>query len=354
MLRAATPPSWFSDLGRPGAKPLIIAELGVNHDGSPARALQLVDAAAAAGADAVKLQLFTARGLMSRASRLAKYQSQAGEQDPWAMLARLELDASSMRQVVEHARRAGMLAIVTVFSVDLVAQAEAIGFDAYKSASPDVIHRPLLEAMASTGKPLIISTGASTLDEVARAVDWLAFARERIALLQCVSSYPTPQESAELGGITALRQAFGLPIGYSDHTPDEGTGAIAVRRGACILEKHFTLDCAAPGPDHAASLEPAAMRTYIEQARAAMLAPPQPMLPPRKRVLPIEQDVRTVSRQSIVTRLDLPAATVLRPEHLTFKRPGTGLPPYAFDAVLGRTLAHPVLADTPLQAADLA
>ncbi|MCU0689539.1 MAG: N-acetylneuraminate synthase family protein, partial [Phycisphaerales bacterium] len=159
MLRPIATPAWFSALGTPASKPLIIAELGVNHDGSASRALDLVDAAAAAGADAVKLQLFTARGLMSRASRLATYQRQAGEQDPWAMLARLELDAASMRLVVDRAHRAGMLAIVTVFSVQLIVEAEAIGFDAYKSASPDVIHRPLLAAMARTAKPLIVSSG---------------------------------------------------------------------------------------------------------------------------------------------------------------------------------------------------
>jgi sialic acid synthase SpsE len=354
MLRPPVQPAWLSQLSQPGVKPLIIAELGVNHDGSPLRALELVDAAGAAGADAVKLQLFTARGLMSRASRLATYQSQAGEQDPWAMLARLELDAASMRLVVDRAHRAGMLAIVTVFSVQLVAEAEAIGFDAYKSASPDVIHRPLLEAMARTGKPLIVSTGASTLDEVARAVDWLAFARDRIALLQCVSSYPTPQEHAELAGIVALRQAFGLPIGYSDHTPDAQTGAAAVAHGACILEKHFTLDRTLPGPDHAASLEPAVMKAYIAHARAAVTPPHQPALTPIKRILPIELDVRIVSRQSIVTRHDLPVGTRLASEHLTFKRPGTGLPPCAIEDVIGRTLARAVAGDTPIETADLA
>lgn len=328
----------------------IIAELGVNHDGSVERAIDLVDAAADAGADAIKLQLFDADRLMSKAAKLAAYQAAAGEVDPLAMLRRLQLSAEQMGPIVRRARARGVHAIVTVFSVELVADAEALGFDAYKTASPDIIHRPLLEALGATGRPLILSTGAATVDEAARAMVWLRPVRERVAILQCVSSYPTPDDQAELEGIAALRD-LAAAVGYSDHTPSAETGARAVRAGATILEKHFTLDRAAPGPDHAASLEPADFRRYAALVRSAR--PDPGPLRAVKRVLPIEQDVRAASRQSLVTTRDLPAGHTLARADLTFKRPGTGLPPFLLQEVLGRRLARGVAGDTPLTPPDL-
>lgn len=330
----------------PGHPPYIIAELGVNHDGSVERALAMVDAAAQAGADAVKLQLFDADLLMSRAAKLAAYQQAAGERDPIAMLRRLQLSIEEMEPVATRTRARGVHVIVTVFSVELVPEAERLGFDAYKTASPDIVHRPLLMALAGTGRPLVISTGASTLDEVRRAALWLSRVRDRTAFLQCVSCYPTQVEHAELAGIGALA-GLGAAVGYSDHTPDVRTGALAVEAGATVLEKHFTLDQRAHGPDHAASLEPGAFADYARLARAARPTPPMTHAPV-KRVLPIERDVRTVSRQSIVAVRDLPEGHVLTRADVTFKRPGTGLPPFMIDDVIGRRLSHAVERDMPL------
>lgn len=342
------------------ARPYIIAEIGVNHDGDPATAVALTRAAAEAGASAVKLQLFRADLLMSRASTLAAYQEAAGERDPWAMLRRLELSADAMAPVVEEAHRRGIHAIVTVFSVGLVAEAERLPWDSYKSASPDLINKPLLTAMAGTGRPLIVSTGAGTLDEVARAAGWLRGCADRLAFLQCVSSYPTPEEAAELDGIEAIADVFAGPVGYSDHTPGIDMGAAAVRRGAVLLEKHLTHNRKAAGPDHAASLEPEQFAAYVAsadaawaQARARPRAPRPRTTPARKRVLTIEQDVRRLSRQSLVAARDLPAGHVLTREDLTIKRPGTGLEPWTLEATLGRRLARPVAADMPLHGEDL-
>lgn len=333
-------------------KPYIIAEIGVNHDGDPARAVALTRLAASAGADAIKLQLFEASRLMSGASRLAVYQAAAGEHDPLAMLRRLELSIDDMRPCVDTAHALGMHAIVSVFSVELVDVAERLPWDAYKTASPDVIHRPLLETLARTGKPLIVSTGAATIDEIRRAADWLKPWLSGLALLQCVSSYPTPLEHAELGGILALQRAFApLPIGYSDHTPDTATGAAAAALGAVILEKHFTDNRNAKGPDHAASLDPAGFAEYCRLARAAAAQPPA--VEAVKRVLEIEGDVRSVSRQSIVPRRPLGRGTLLAREDLTFKRPGTGLPPFELDRVLGRRILRDVAADVPLVKEDV-
>jgi N,N'-diacetyllegionaminate synthase len=363
--------------------PYVIAELGVNHDGSLDRALELTKAAAEAGADAIKLQLFEAERLMSKASRLAEYQEAAGESDPVSMLRRLEMPLETMGKVVDAAHELGIHAIVTVFSLELVEPSRLIAWDAYKSASPDIINRPLLDAMAGleprleTGTPLIISTGASTLQEVARALTWLHPIRERLAVLQCVSSYPTDASNAELGGIAAISDIFPGVVGYSDHTRDTLTGALAAALGARILEKHLTLDKSSAGPDHAASLTPLEMAKYVEQARNAHkqrehlreVHPPDDLrrfigaaekissqgtnFERVKRVLPIEEDVRRVSRQSVTTTRPLSSAHRVTRADLTIKRPGTGIPPYEINQVLGRLTRHAIEADMPLRQEDL-
>lgn len=333
-----------------GERPYIIAEIGVNHDGSVDRALELTRSAAESGADAVKLQLFRADLLMSRASMLATYQQSAGESDPFAMLRRLELTVDQMEPIVALAHQLGIHAIVTVFSLDLVGDAERLAWDAYKTASPDIIHKPLLESLGATGKPLILSTGASTMEEIHRAIVWLRLAQDRLAVLQCVSSYPTPPAQAELGGIKLLKRALTCPIGYSDHTPGEETGALAVALGASILEKHFTYDTNAKGPDHSASLTAASLRRYIAAARNPG---PMPEVEAMKRVLDIEKNVRQVSRQSIVTTRELSVGHLIGRGDLTFKRPGTGIPPCDVERVLSHRVVRPVERDTPLQWDDL-
>lgn len=378
----------------PGHPPYVIAEIGVNHDGEVGRALMLTDAAADAGADAVKLQLFETDRLMSRAAKLAAYQKNAGETDPLAMLRRLELSIDDMAKVVHRAHARGIHAIVTVFSVELVEVAQRLEWDAYKSASPDIINRPLLEAMAATGKPLIVSTGASELDEVTRAAGWLDRIRDRLAFLQCVSSYPA-RESA-LGGIRAIAEATRLPTGYSDHTVGNyEIATIAVSFGACILEKHITDDRHRPGPDHAASLLDYLFHKYVEHANsgtrmqeyvnkaiadgindwprdfegklrvkdyAADEMKPHPgwigiynvhIRDFTKEVLDCERDVREVSRQSLVTARELRAGEVLTREMLTIKRPGTGLPPYMLDEMIGRRVVRDVEMDVPIVREDV-
>jgi sialic acid synthase SpsE len=232
--------------------------------------------------------------------------------------------------------------------------------------------------VAGLAPPLILSTGASTLQEVARALTWLHPIRERLAVLQCVSSYPAAAKDAELGGIAAIADIFPGPVGYSDHTRETLTAALAVALGARILEKHLTLDKNAPGPDHAASLTPAEMAEYVSYARRAhdmkehlrTVHPPQDLLrfitgaekvstggatfERVKRVLPIEEDVRRVSRQSLTTTRALPAGHTIARADLTIKRPGTGIPPFELQQILGKTTRHAVDADTPLKHEDVA
>ncbi|MEK6701585.1 MAG: N-acetylneuraminate synthase family protein [Planctomycetota bacterium] len=347
--------------------PYLIAEIGVNHDGDAGRAVELTHAAADAGADAVKLQYFEADRLMSRASRLATYQAQAGESDPHEMLRRLELSVDDMARVVEVAHQRGIHAIVTIFSVELVAPAMRLAWDALKVASPDIVNKPLLRALESTQLPLILSTGAATTDEVLRALGWLRGANGRLAVLQCVSSYPTPVESAELGGIEALAALFAGPVGYSDHTSSHETSTVAVELGAAILEKHLTHNKAASGPDHAASLEPSELATYARLARESWVRGRakdwhrqeltrrrnRELFPPVKRVLGTELDVRKLSRQSLVAARDLPAGHRITRDDLTIKRPGTGLEPCRLESTIGLRTMRPVAIDTPLVEDDL-
>lgn len=349
-----------------GEPPYVIAELGVNHDGSLERAIELVRLAADAGADAVKFQFFRADLLMSRGSRLAAYQANAGERDPHAMLRRLELSIDALGACVREAKARGVHAIVTVFSDSLVPLADTLAWDAYKTASPDIVHKPLLTALEQTGKPMIVSTGASTIDEVARALGWLAPARGRLALLQCVSSYPTPSELAAIGAMGALARRFDGPVGYSDHTRGVDAARVAIAHGATILEKHVTWNTQATGPDHAASLDADGLRAYVqlalatwEQRRQGILAPATPqdgaMLgSPEKVVLACEQDVRGVSRQSLVAARALPAGHTLGTGDLVIKRPGTGIPAFALEETLGRVTRRAVEADMPLVLEDLA
>jgi sialic acid synthase SpsE len=347
----------------------------------------LTELACRAGADAVKFQLFEADRLMSRDAKLAAYQKAAGERDPIEMLRRLELSIESLGPCVKRSHELGKHAIVSVFSVELVEVAEQLPWDAYKAASPDIVNRPLLEALARAGekdgKPLILSAGAATLQEVGRACTWLRGMRDRLAVLQCVSCYPTPIEQAELGGIAAIADIFDGVVGYSDHTDSERTGALAVAAGAAILEKHMTYDRGAKGPDHAASLEPEDFRKYRAYARiakryeqdprakpyidsfisieqevaayelVARIRERQEQQPKVKRVLPIEEDVRTVSRQSVVTRRAMRAGEVLTRADLTIKRPGTGIPAFEIDGVAGRALTRDMEVDAVLAWQDV-
>lgn len=337
--------------------PYIIAEIGVNHDGDPAKALALIQAAKEAGAHAAKFQLFQTDLLMSSASRLAAYQRESGAIDPFSMLRALELSIEQLEPIVEHVHTLGMHAIVTPFSPALVAVADRLPWDAYKTASTDIINKPLIDNLIATGKPLILSTGASTLDEVRRASQWLGKARSRSAILHCVSSYPARDEDAALGGISALLMAdLGVDaVGYSDHTQREDTGVFAMSCGARILEKHLTLDRAAPGPDHAASLEPAGFARYASLCRSTVDPIPEIMVGPiEKRVLPCEEDVRSVSRQSLVLTRPVSAGHPIERGILTTKRPGTGIEPFRIDEVAGRLAARDIEADRPLVEEDLA
>jgi len=330
----------------PGKPTFVIAEIGVNHDGSVQKAIELVNVAAACGADAVKIQVFRAVTLLHASSQLAQYQKARAKTDNAIdMLRQYELSQENLRKVVQRAREVKLVPLATPFSIPDVEPIEAMRLGAIKIASPDVVNRPLLARAAQTGKPLLVSTGAATIEEVETTVGWLREWGCRFALLHCVSAYPTPPEQAFLCWIDELSRRFDVPIGYSDHTTAVQSGALAVAAGATFLEKHLTYDRNAKGPDHAASSDPQQFERYVKQVREADVLRGSP----GKRVLPIEEDVRRVSRQSLVVRRSLKPGEVVREEDLTVQRPGSGLSAALIDQAVGRKVAKPIAAGALLQ-----
>ncbi len=332
-----------------GGAPFIIAEIGVNHDGSVERARSLIHAAKSAGASAAKFQMFDASMLMSLDAVLAVYQREQGARDPRELLQQLQLSPSVLGSLAEECLGVGIYPIVTVFSMPLVSQAAAQPWHAFKMASPDLVNRPLLRAMAQLERPLIVSTGASTREEVAQGANWLRDI-EQVAFLQCTSSYPTTDACAAIGGMQEIAAITRRVVGYSDHTRAIDTGALAVAAGAHILEKHLTYDCAAQGPDHAASLNPTQFKEYVHLANRAAIM----LSSPHKLLQDVERDVRSVSRQSLVASRDLAVGQVLTAHDLVCKRPGTGIPAADWDATIGRVLSRAVASDRLLHDEDFA
>ena len=324
----------------PGQPTFVIAEIGVNHDGSAQRAIELARIAANCGADAVKLQLFRASMLMHASGTLADYQkNKVAADNPVDMLRRYELSSEDVRKVVQAIRELKLVPLATPFSPPDVETVERLRLPAVTVASPDLVNRPLLARVAQTRRPVIVSTGAARMDEIEMCAQWLRDWGVPFALLHCVSAYPTPPEKANLCWIGELATHFrGVPVGYSDHTTDALAGALASAAGATIVEKHLTYDRAARGPDHAASADAAQFERYVKLVRDA----DKLRGIPGKHVLDIEQDVRTVSRQSLVARRTLKVGDVVREEDLTVQRPGTGMPAALIMEAVGRKVTRAI------------
>ncbi len=325
----------------------VVAEAGVNHNGCVETALRMVDAAANAGADAVKFQMFCAQDLATKSAPTAAYQRKnSGQQSQRDMLERLELSMEAFGRIQRHCETYNVLFLATPFGPADVERLAGLGVSAIKIASTDLTNLPLLEAAASTRLPMIVSTGAATEDEIRKAVDQLQGlgAAERLILLHCVSAYPTPVESANLRAIRALHDALGLPTGLSDHTTSVAMGGLAVAAGACVVEKHFTLDADATGPDHFMSLSADRLAEYIEGVREADAAMGTAALG----MTEIESGVREVARKSVVAAVDIPAGCSIEAEMLALKRPGTGIAPAELAKLLGRTSLVDIPPDTML------
>lgn len=327
----------------------VIAEAGVNHDGDLARALALCDAALAAGADAVKFQTFRAEDLVVPGAPTAEYQKrQTGEQDQFGMLRKLELSPAQHESIRDHCAAIGIEFFSTPFSVAAVDLLVALGVRRIKLPSGELTHRALVEHACATGLPVLLSTGMATLAEVQETLAWARGVRGTLAgltVLHCTSAYPAPDGALNLRAIATLRDALGLPVGYSDHSTGIEAALAAVALGATVVEKHLTLDRTLPGPDHAASLEPQEFAAMVRGIRRIA-----PMLGDGLKVpRPEEQDAARVARRSIVAAVDIPAGAKLCADMLACRRPATGIPPGEWDRVVGGTARAAIAAGSVLQ-----
>jgi N-acetylneuraminate synthase len=336
----------------PGHPCFIIAEAGVNHNGSLALARRLVDAAARAGADAVKFQTFRAERLATSAAPKAAYQKRTtgAHESQLMMLRRLELSEEHHRQLIAHCGRRGILFLSSPFDEESADLLDALGVPAFKVPSGEITNLPFLSHLGRKRKPVILSTGMSTLDEVRWAVETL---REngcsKLVLLHCVSDYPARPRDANLRAMRTLEAEFGTPVGFSDHTPGREVALAAAALGACIVEKHFTLDRALPGPDHQASVEPGELRALVEGIRTVESALGSGLKVPAR----AERGTAAVARKSLVASRDIPAGAVLTPILVAVRRPGTGMPPAALPTILGRRVRRALKAGHVLSWKDL-
>lgn len=351
----------------------IIAEAGVNHNGSLEMAKKLIEVAAEAGADAVKFQTFNADKLVIRSAAKADYQTATTDinESQYEMIRKLELDEDAHETLINHCIECCIQFLSTPFdleSVDLLTK--RFDISCIKIPSGDITNAPLLLKVAQTGKPLILSTGMSTLGEIEDALGVLAFGylnrlspgatafkaaycstegqailQEKVKLLHCTTEYPAPLEDVNLRTMDTLFNAFGLPVGYSDHTNGIVVPIAAVARGAVIIEKHFTLDRSLPGPDHKASLEPSELSRMVEAIRSVEKA----LGSGRKHPAPSELKNMTVARKSLVATSRISAGEQFTADNLSTKRPGSGLSPMQYWKLLNRKSSRDFSADEEIE-----
>jgi N-acetylneuraminate synthase len=311
-------------------------------------ALRLIDAASRAGASAVKFQTFSADRLVIRQAPKAAYQKQTtdAQESQHAMLRRLELSPSDHARLFAHAQDRGLMFLSTPFDhagVDLLIE---LGVSAIKIGSGDLTNLPLLEHVARQKRSIILSTGMAYLSEVEEAVRCVQTHSDApLVLLHCVSNYPAREADINLRAMLTMRQAFGLPVGFSDHTVGVSVAVAAVALGACVIEKHFTLDRSLPGPDHRASLQPDELRVMVGSIRDVETALGDGI----KRPAVKELGTARVARRSVVSQIDIPSGATITAEMLAIKRPGTGIPPRDVTRVIGRTARVTIPADTVLE-----
>ena len=329
--------------------PLVIAEAGVNHNGSLARAKKMVRVAADAGADYVKFQAFHAEALVSNRAATAAYQKKnTGARDQLSLLRKLELSLADFAALAKECRRARIGFLVTPFDAAMAAPLVAMGIDRIKIPSGELTNEPMLRELARFRLPIILSTGMATKAEVGRALTVLRRAGVKdVTLLHCTSLYPAPASTINLRAIETMRRAFGVHVGYSDHSLGDHVSIAAVALGAVAIEKHFTLDRALPGPDHKASLEPSELKDMIVRLRETARALGDGIKRPARG----EAAVARLVRRSWHARRDLPAGAVLTKNNVLLKRPADGLPPGK--APFGRRLKRARRVDTAIRPGDL-
>ena len=313
----------------------IIAEAGVNHNGSIELAKQLINAAAFAGADAVKFQTFIAEEVVSTNAPKAEYQKETTDasESQYDMIKKLELSEKDHLELIDHAKNKDIIFLSTPFDKRSVNLLVELGVSLIKISSGEITNHPFLKYVAEKGLPIILSTGMSTLEEVGEAVSIIKEAGcKDLILLHCTSNYPARFEDCNLRAMKTMFNSFNLPVGYSDHTLGTVVPIAAAAMGACVIEKHFTLDKNLPGPDHKASLERNELKEMVRNIRIVEKALGSSMKTP----VASELEVRDVVRRSIVAKVEIPRGTVIIEDLLAFKRPGIGIAPKHKDLLIGK------------------
>ncbi len=324
----------------------IIAEAGVNHNGSLKLAKKLIDAAAETGADAVKFQTFKTEKLVTLSTPQAGYQKKnapAGSQ--YEMLKKLELSDEDFRGLFDYCAKRKIMFLSTPFDLESADFLCQLGMKYFKISSGDLTNLPMLSKIAAYKKPLLLSTGMSTLAEVGEAVKAVrSSGNKTMTIMHCTSNYPTRYEDVNLKALLTLQRAFRLPIGYSDHTPGVEVSIAAVALGAGVIEKHLTLDKKLSGPDHRASLEPAEFISLVESIRHIEKALGDGEKTPRKS----EHETRRIARKSIVAAVDIKKGSRIAAAMLAVKRPGTGIEPKYLPRIIGKRSTENIKRDEML------
>ncbi len=316
---------------------IIIAEAGVNHNGSMVSAKKLVDVAADAGADYVKFQTFKADTLVTQSAEKAEYQKIITDksESQFEMIKKLELDKSAHDELIKHCEEKGIRFLSAAFDHDSIELLADLNIPLYKIPSGEITNLPYLRHIGRMGKPIILSTGMSTLEEVQKALNVLLESgaeKEKITILHCNTEYPTPMEDVNLKAMLTIREELGVNIGYSDHTLGIEVPIAAVAMGATVIEKHFTLDRTLTGPDHAASLEPHELKSMVTAIRNIKKA----MGDGIKKPSPSETRNIPIARKSIVAKKPIKKGERYSEENITVKRPGTGISPIEWDNIINQ------------------
>lgn len=322
----------------------IIAEAGVNHNGSFELAKQLIDKAVWAGADCIKFQTFNSKNLVSKNAQKAEYQKKTTDssESQLDMLKKLELSKEEFVELRDYCNQKGIMFLSTPFDLESIDFLASIGVKTWKIPSGEITNYPFLRAIGKRKESVIMSTGMCTLDEVSDAIKVLKdFGTKDITLLHCTTEYPAPYDSVNLNAMLTLQNEFGFNIGYSDHTNGIEVPVAAVAMGATVIEKHFTLDKNMEGPDHKASLEPDELKQMVQSIRNVEVA-----LGDRIKK-PSEAEKRNIAivRKSIVAACEIKKGEVFTEENLTAKRPGNGISPMKWGGVLGKTAVRDFDAD---------
>ncbi len=322
-------------------KTLIIAEAGVNHNGDLVLARQLIDVAAEAGADMVKFQTFSADRLVTRTAKKADYQTQSTDsnESQHEMLRRLELSAEMHRELIVHCATRNIDFFSTGFDTESIDLLVSVGQDHFKIPSGEITNLPYLRHIGRLGKAIILSTGMATMGEIEAAIEVFeeeGTPRSNMTVLHCTTEYPTPMSEVNLRAMQSIHAAFGVAVGYSDHTSGIEVAIAAAALGATVIEKHFTLDRNLPGPDHRASLEPEELKAMIAAIRNVEVALGDGI----KRLTASEARNKPIARKSLVASRPIKMGDVFSAHNITVKRPGTGISPMRWDEVLGRRAPH--------------